>query len=325
MREDKKKLDNQSRTLDRNHRVYKQALIPEILQVYKNGTLGKRPIQCKSMERKNLQQSTFEMTDQRVVQMQEYVRGIKKGEKLNSKTFETTPEKTEEIMNRETGLLKRKFDKEKFSDYKTVNEWLDGFVGMSTTKYQEGKKHYYSPVGYIVKIEDEKRVIGNYSSDGNTSRMAYISDIGDEINENLLDCIVLKLVPNTVISKLNRIDKINLVKENHKEEIIREALVEFYNDSTKTKNPLGEGFNPDKLEKASLASKDKEGEYTESLLWATDVNVLGAYYNDNDKSPKAGWEKSNDTYKESAKEINQQLGTVHLFKFDTGGVLQCEF
>lgn len=325
MREYTKKPENQSRTLDGNPRASRQVPISEILQAYKNRTLGKRPIQRKSMEGKNLQQSTFETTDQSVVQMRKYVRGIRKGEILNIETLKTIPESTEKIMSREIGLLKRKFAKENFGDYKTVNEWLDGFVGMSTIKYQEGKKHYYSPVGYIVEIEDKQQVIGNYLSDGNTPRMVYISDIGTEVNEDILDRIVLKLDSDTKIGILNRTQKIDFIKEKYNKETIRKVLVEFYNDPTKTKDPLGEGFNPDKLEEALLTSLDKENEYSESLLWATDENVLGAYYNDNDNSPKDNWEKSDGTYKKSAEEINQQLDKDRLFQIDESGVLQGKF
>jgi len=325
MREYTKKTENQSRTLDSNPRASRQAPISDILQTYKNRTLGVQTVQRESIEDEDLLQGKFENIDQNVVQMQQYVRGIKRGERLNMDTFETIKETTKEIMSRETELLKRKFAAETFGDYKTVNEWLDGFVGMSTTKYEEGKKHYYSPVGYIVTIDDANKVIGNYASDGNTSRMAYKSDIGDDINEDILNSIVLKLNPTAEIGTLDRSQKINLIKDNYNAEKIREALVEFYKNPAKTKSPLGEGINPQGLNTASLASKDKEDEYTESLLWVTDVDVLGAYYNDNDNSPKAGWDKSEDTYRESAVEVNTLLDKDRLFKFNTDGVLQGKF
>lgn len=45
MREYTKKPENQSHTLDRNPKAFRQAPIPEILQAYKNGTLGNQSIQ----------------------------------------------------------------------------------------------------------------------------------------------------------------------------------------------------------------------------------------------------------------------------------------
>lgn len=328
MREYTKKPKNQSRTLDSNPKAFRHAPISDILQTYKNRALGIQTVQRESIEDEDLLRDKYEDTDQDVVQMQQYVRGIIRGDRLKSpETNETIKETTEEIMSRETNLLTRSFKKDSFDNYKTVNEWLDGFVGMSTTKYEEGKKHYYSPVGYIVNIDEENKVIGNYASDGSTPRMAYKSDLGTDTNEEILNKIVLKLKLNSTaeVDELSRSQKISLIKDNYDAEKIREALVEFYKDTKKTNNPLGEGLNPQGLDAASRASKGEENGYTESLLWATNMDVLGAYYNDNDNSPKKGWEKSEGTYMESAMEINTQLGKNRLFSFNTDGVLQGKF
>lgn len=52
-----------------------------------------------------------------------------------------------------------------------VSRWLGGMGALSTSRYREGFKHYYSPVGYIVEINDPERVLGNYAGDGNTGTL----------------------------------------------------------------------------------------------------------------------------------------------------------
>lgn len=57
MREYANKPESQSRTLDSNPRASRQAPIADILQAYKNGTLGRQPVQRESMEDDELLQA----------------------------------------------------------------------------------------------------------------------------------------------------------------------------------------------------------------------------------------------------------------------------
>lgn len=74
MREYTKKPENQSRTLESNPRAFKQAPISDILQAYKNGTLGKQPIQRENVEDEELLQGKLEsdiQTEQEPIQREE--------------------------------------------------------------------------------------------------------------------------------------------------------------------------------------------------------------------------------------------------------------
>ncbi len=51
-----------------------------------------------------------------------------------------------------------------------LNRWLAGGAGNSTTHYNPGQNQYYSPVGYIVEVSQD-RVLGNYAGDGSTSTL----------------------------------------------------------------------------------------------------------------------------------------------------------
>jgi hypothetical protein len=53
-----------------------------------------------------------------------------------------------------------------------INEWLDGRAGMATTRYNEGQKRYYSPVGYVVELDDDAQVFENFAGDGNTTTLS---------------------------------------------------------------------------------------------------------------------------------------------------------
>jgi hypothetical protein len=75
MREYTKKPENQSRSLDSNPKASRQAPIADILQAYKNGTLGRQPVQRESVEDEDeLLQGKFEsdtQTEQQPVQREE--------------------------------------------------------------------------------------------------------------------------------------------------------------------------------------------------------------------------------------------------------------
>jgi len=49
-----------------------------------------------------------------------------------------------------------------------INKWLSGGAGISTTHYNPGQMQYYSPVGFVLEVDDEN-VLGHFEGDGNTS------------------------------------------------------------------------------------------------------------------------------------------------------------
>jgi hypothetical protein len=49
--------------------------------------------------------------------------------------------------------------------------WLEGMGAMSTTRYNPGQRHYLYPVGFVIEIDADAQVLGNYATDGNTSTL----------------------------------------------------------------------------------------------------------------------------------------------------------
>lgn len=111
MREYSKKPQNQSRTLDSNPRVSKQAPIADILQAYKNGTLGRQSIQRENVEDEELLQTKTSGQAPASVILQRYKDSIhqyasEEEDDLLQGKFETA--QCEEIDEEE--LLQGKFD-----------------------------------------------------------------------------------------------------------------------------------------------------------------------------------------------------------------------
>lgn len=49
----------------------------------------------------------------------------------------------------------------------SVNAWFEGAMGMSATRLNPGQRFYFSPVGYLLKITNDKEVLANFRADGN--------------------------------------------------------------------------------------------------------------------------------------------------------------
>lgn len=101
MREYIKKPENQSRALESNPKASKQAPISEILQAYKNGTLGRQPMQRESVEDEDLLQSKTSGQTPTSVILQRYKDNIQRyspeeDEELLQGKFESTPTTEEE-------------------------------------------------------------------------------------------------------------------------------------------------------------------------------------------------------------------------------------
>ena len=111
MREYTKKPENQSRTLDSNPRASRQAPISEILQAYKNSTLGRQPVQRESVEDEDLLQTKISEQTPVSVILQRYKESMqrnapKEDEELLQGKFDTAQrEKIEE-----DELLQAKFE-----------------------------------------------------------------------------------------------------------------------------------------------------------------------------------------------------------------------
>lgn len=90
-----------------------------------------------------------------VIQLKRYMRGVKSVSDL---------EKDIEYLTRRSQLHKGTVEEE-------LNNWLEGSGWSSASRYSEGLIHYYSPVGLVITISDNPRVLGNFKGDGNTSTL----------------------------------------------------------------------------------------------------------------------------------------------------------
>jgi hypothetical protein len=129
MREYVKKPENQSRTLDSNPRASRQAPVFEILQAYKNGTLGRQPIQQESVEDEDLLQGKFS----NIVQYKDLQLGEDE-EPLQGK-FQSTPATEQESM-----LQKKRPNNTGLPD--NLKTGIENFSGYSM---DDVKVHYNSP------------------------------------------------------------------------------------------------------------------------------------------------------------------------------------
>lgn len=85
------------------------------------------------------------------------------------------------IRGLQAGSIDNDFNYLNRTDVDETNEilFVRHFKGLlsSLTRYNEGQKYYYSPVGYIVDIDDANKVFANFSTDGSTG----------DLNKNHLD------------------------------------------------------------------------------------------------------------------------------------------
>lgn len=120
MREYTKKPENQSHTLDSNHRASRQAPISEILQAYKNDTLGKQPVQREGIEDEDLLQTKRSGQAPASVILQRYKESIQRyvpeeDEPLQGKFDTAQREKTDE-----DELLQGKIESASITKKKTI-------------------------------------------------------------------------------------------------------------------------------------------------------------------------------------------------------------
>lgn len=158
MREYTKKTENQSRTLDSNPRASRQAPISEILQTYKNGTLGRQSIQRERVEDEELLQTKKSEQAPASVILQRYKESIQRNapeedEELLQGKFDTL--QREEID--EDKLLQGKFEsdiqteqeliqrKEKPNNTGLPNNLKVGIENLSGYSLDDVKVYYNSP------------------------------------------------------------------------------------------------------------------------------------------------------------------------------------
>lgn len=139
MREYTKKPENQSRTLDSNPRASRQAPISEILQAYKNGTLGKQPVQRESIEDEDMLQGKFS----NIVQYKDLQ--LDEDEEPLQGKFQSTPTTEQESILQK----KRPNDTGLPDDLKTSIENFSGY-GMDDVKvhYNSGKPAQLNALAY---------------------------------------------------------------------------------------------------------------------------------------------------------------------------------
>lgn len=157
MKEYANKPESQSRTLDSNPRASKQAPIADILQAYKNGILGRQPVQCEGVEDEEiLQTKTSGQTPASVI-LQQYKESIQRyapeeNDELLQGKFDTT--QREEINEEE--LIQGKFDststkeqepiqrEEKPNNTGLPNNLKTGLENLSGYSMDDVKVHYNS-------------------------------------------------------------------------------------------------------------------------------------------------------------------------------------
>lgn len=199
-----------------------------------------------------------------------------------------------------------------------INKWLSGGAGISTTHYNPGQNQYYSPVGFVVNVSDD-RALGHFAGDGSTSllhqgrpeywqafediRAAMRADIGidGDINGNGYTADFANAVTNlaTALQLKPRIEAFMadpLVSAPSKvatKQIIKtaasDALKHHYQHGG-FNFPLGHGspgvLGPLEANLQGLAAgtgyqnpvQNRENKYTESQVHAELAHVEGAFY-----------------------------------------------
>ncbi|MDD3139895.1 MAG: DUF4157 domain-containing protein [Lachnospiraceae bacterium] len=152
-----KKPENQSRTLDSNPRASRQAPIADILQAYKNGTLGRQPVQRESVKDEELLQAKISGQTPASVILQRYKKSIQRyaleeeEEPLQGRFDTAQREKIDE-----DELLQGKFDststtkqepvqrKEKTNNTGLPDNLKTGIENLSGYSMDDVKVHYNS-------------------------------------------------------------------------------------------------------------------------------------------------------------------------------------
>ncbi|MTI86892.1 MAG: DUF4157 domain-containing protein [Balneolaceae bacterium] len=226
----------------------------------------------------------------------------------------------------EVNSLRRIFTGEIYRQ-NSVNTWVDGFAGMPTTRYNPGQTHYYSPVGYMLEVNNNADVLANFSGDGNTNNIPTthikwiraIKEVVDDLknipeylawfNENVDFAIddtqaVTQVFANGLYTMCisDYLDELRDENTVQSRGILNNALARIknvagahiaahYDDDTQARF-LGTGRNPDGMEEAE---DSEEVPYTESILHAKFEQVTAAWYNPNfgaysdAQAGEAGW------------------------------------
>jgi hypothetical protein len=171
-----------------------------------------------------------------------------------------------------------------------MTRWLNG-VTLSSSRYSEGIRHYYSPVGYVLEIDDDRRVLGNYAGDGSTGssfnkslnsptywgvyedvrqrlnadetvREGWLAHAGDEATRAVADAAGAAALQAKLESYLQA-DHEDAVKSRLRDIVTSAAtagLHQHFADPVRTKSPLGPGLDPPGLTDAENAIRDAPGQ-----------------------------------------------------------------
>ena len=127
-------------------------------------TMGERAMQFKATGTSPLLSTTF-MPGRQPMQLARYIKSIQNPGDMDNEVLRLThasPLDTDTFGGTDAASWNnRPID---------LNRWLAGGAGNSTTHYNPGQNQYYSPVGYIVEVSQD-RVLGNYAGDGSTSTL----------------------------------------------------------------------------------------------------------------------------------------------------------
>ena len=201
-----------------------------------------------------------------------------------------------------------------------MNNWLAGAAGISTTHYNEGQNQYYSPVGFIMEINND-HALGHFAGDGSTSLLHQGKDqywqafevIRTEMTKPgpLKDLITAQNYTADFSSAVDNMDKaivllnrikhflsngnISVERKTEVRDLIKataQVKLKDHYQNNGFNHPLGPG-NPDVLEALELKlrnldagtayhhpDQNRDIKYTESQVHADLASVVGVFYTD---------------------------------------------
>lgn len=204
----------------------------------------------------------------------------------------------------------------------------------SLTRYNEGQKAYYSPVGYIVDIVDQNKVFANFSTDGSTgdlnkNHLMYQFGFSEITNDALNSFIDSNINNPEKIADVKKGQLVLLIRQymaadnDTKNSLVKQMLELYYTIPGVVNNPLGPGLDVEGLNIAEAKYKTQSPdslEYTESKVGITPDDLIGAFYNDN-QDTRAGWVKNVGTHRGNAEGIKTKYSLSDLYKIDAEGKL----
>ena len=256
---------------------------------------GKKAQQFRMRDNRERRSQAEFMQKLHPIQCTTYIRGIIEEEKINADIDRLNKEPEEPKSDGPDGG----YDKH-------VSEYLGGAI-LSASRYNEGQKQYYAPVGYVIEIsEANDSVLCNFKGDGNTDNPNIV--VFERWYDEQTDKDQYKYKEEKGEQRQNTVKK--LLKLYFKRTGNKDLLVENEEDLKRVEDELKVN--------ASVPVGSKEVQYTESVIHINGLEqISGAYYNLNHTGSKP-W---NYSLEEDAKSINGCLEKTTLFEIDGEGKL----